>query len=99
MKSTQNNARAHDRDCVLMDDNARPHRAKIINQFLTTKAITRMDPWPACSPDMNHIDHCWDELGRAVRQRTQPGDTRLISVTTKRRNGTTYSKHGSRLIV
>ena len=39
------------------------------------EGITRMDPWPACSPDMNPIEHCWDQLGRAVRKRIQPGDT------------------------
>ena len=49
------------------------HRPHLL--FLDAEAITHMDPWPARSPDMNPIEHCWDELGRAVRQRTQPGDT------------------------
>jgi hypothetical protein len=60
---------------VLMDDNARPHRARTVDNFLATETITRMDPWPAYSPDMTPIEHCWDQLDRAVRRRTQPGDT------------------------
>ncbi|GFX18293.1 transposable element Tc3 transposase [Trichonephila clavipes] len=46
-----------------MDDNARPHRANIVNEFLQSKDITSMD-WPEYSPDVYPIDHVWDMLGR-----------------------------------
>ena len=39
---------------VLMDDNARLHRAAIVGDFLESEGIARME-WPACSPDLNPI--------------------------------------------
>lgn len=33
-------------------------------------------PWPAMSPDLSPIEHCWDELGRRVRRRRHPPNTR-----------------------
>ncbi|GFV00053.1 transposable element Tcb1 transposase [Trichonephila clavipes] len=39
---------------VLMDDNARPHRADIVNDNLESEGIARM-AWPANSPDLNPI--------------------------------------------
>ncbi|GFV62957.1 DDE_3 domain-containing protein [Trichonephila clavipes] len=41
---------------LLMDDNARPHRANIVDECLQSEDITRMD-WPAYSPDLNPIEH------------------------------------------
>ncbi|GFX82476.1 transposable element Tcb2 transposase [Trichonephila clavipes] len=41
---------------LLMDDNARPHRANIEDECLQSEDITRMD-WPAYSPDLNPIEH------------------------------------------
>ncbi|GFU98595.1 uncharacterized protein TNCV_3654261 [Trichonephila clavipes] len=35
---------------LFMDDNNRPHRATIVNEYLQLEDITRMD-WPAYSPD------------------------------------------------
>ncbi|GFT66846.1 transposable element Tcb1 transposase [Trichonephila clavipes] len=40
----------------LMDDNARPHRANIVDECFQSEDITRMD-WPAYSPDLNPIEH------------------------------------------
>ncbi|GBN13741.1 Transposable element Tcb2 transposase [Araneus ventricosus] len=39
---------------ILMDDNARPHRALLVDEFLESKDIRRMD-WPARYPDLNPI--------------------------------------------
>lgn len=59
-------------DFILMDDNARPHRARVVNQFLEQETIVRMD-WPARSPDLNPIEHVWNMLQVAISgRRAQP---------------------------
>ncbi|MDC9721134.1 MAG: transposase [Gammaproteobacteria bacterium] len=57
-----------------MNDNARPHRSRTVTDYLRGEAIPTL-PWPACSPDMNPIDHIWDIIGRKVRERTPPVQT------------------------
>ncbi|GFT25318.1 transposable element Tcb1 transposase [Trichonephila clavipes] len=56
---------------LFMDDNARPHRANIVDECLQSEDITRLD-WPAYSPDMNPIEHVWDMLGRRIADRQPP---------------------------
>ena len=53
---------------ILMDDNARAHRARITDQYLEQATIVRME-WPARSPDLNPIEHAWDMLQTAVSSR------------------------------
>ncbi|GFT37596.1 transposable element Tcb1 transposase [Trichonephila clavipes] len=60
---------------LFMDDNARPHRANIVDECLQSEDITRME-WPAYSPDLNPIEHVWDMLGRRIAAR-QPSPTCL----------------------
>jgi transposase len=53
---------------MFMDDNARPHRARIVQKILQQEAVQAI-PWPAMSPDMNPIEHVWDFIGRKINQR------------------------------
>ncbi|GFW59259.1 transposable element Tcb1 transposase [Trichonephila clavipes] len=56
---------------LFMDDNARPHRANIVDKCLQSEPITRMD-WPAYSPKLNPIEHVWDMLDRRIAARQPP---------------------------
>ncbi|GFU22410.1 transposable element Tcb2 transposase [Trichonephila clavipes] len=61
-------------DFILMDNNCRLYRANLVEEFLFGEGIAQME-WPACSPDMNPIEHVWDALGRQVADRQPPPQT------------------------
>ncbi|GBO43095.1 hypothetical protein AVEN_104873-1 [Araneus ventricosus] len=61
-------------ELILMDDNARPHRALLVDEFLESEDIRWMD-WPPTSPDLNPIEHFWDALGRAIATHNAPPRT------------------------
>ena len=41
---------------VFQHDNARLHTARLVENMLESETVERMD-WPACSPDLNRIEH------------------------------------------
>ena len=53
---------------ILVDDNARPHRNRIADQFFDDSGIARMD-WPAKSPDLNPIENIWGLMKRSISRR------------------------------
>ena len=62
-------ARAHfGCNFLFQQDNAPAHRARRTQEFFQEEDIEQL-PWPAYSPDLNPIEHCWDGLDRAVRKR------------------------------
>lgn len=60
----------HGRNYVFVDDNARPHRARIVNQAILDNNIIRM-AWPARSPDCNPIEHVWSHLKKRLLDRNE----------------------------
>ena len=53
---------------IFQQDNARPHVARVCQDFLANNNINPLD-WPRCSPDLSPIEHLWDEMDRRVRGR------------------------------
>lgn len=56
---------------LLMHDNARPHVANEVQVYLNEIGVRTLR-WPARSPDLNPIEHIWDELGVNIRRRLNP---------------------------
>lgn len=61
---------------IFMHDNARPHTARIVQEYLADTGISVMN-WPARSPDLNPIEHVWDHMKRQVRAEVNPPQTLL----------------------
>ena len=67
------------RRILLQQDNARPHTARVTQQFLAINNVNVL-PWPARSPDMSPIEHLWDALDRQIRDRPHPPANRQALV-------------------
>lgn len=57
------------KEFILMHDNARPHVAGTVCDYMEDVNINVMD-WSARSPGINPIEHVWAELKKRVRARS-----------------------------
>ena len=51
----------------MADDNARPHRACVMDAYLHEQNIICID-WAPYRPDMKSIEHIWDEIGPGLEE-------------------------------
>ena len=52
---------------LLADENARPHRACVVDAYLHEQGVIHVDWAPYC-PDMNSIELIWDEIGPGLKE-------------------------------
>lgn len=61
---------------TFQQDNDPKHRSHIVNNWIQKRGVTCLI-WPPFSPDMNPIEHLWDELERRMKKHQPKNENQL----------------------
>ena len=64
------------REWVMQQDNDPKHQAHIVTHWLKEKEVELLK-WPPFSPDLNPIEHMWDEMERRMKKEKPKNETEL----------------------
>ena len=53
---------------LFMQDGATCHTSKSTLEYLSTKGVPVLTPWPANSPDLNPVENMWSIVAREVEK-------------------------------
>lgn len=65
-----------DNEWTFQHDNDPKHRAAIVTNWLNQKGVERLE-WPSFLPDLNPIEHLWDEIERRMKKEQPKNEKEL----------------------
>jgi transposase len=71
-------------DIILQQDNDPKHTSRLAKEYLNASRISVL-PWPSVSPDLNPIEHVWNDVNIRIRAaKTQPQNIEELMIAVKR---------------